>query len=479
MLFKWQAKLRTSGLAILVGVFSTAAAAEGDFVDKLMDDFSAMESAKPAAGSIDDLLQGFDGGDGENWPRNHDLGGPGGWSYDGFVSLASAYNYQRPEPSGSEPDFSGLSRLRIKYFPKISFDSGKGWKGVVSASTYYDAIFSFKDRDKFTDEYISDTESELELREANVGGSIADSIDIKIGRQVLAWGTSDYLRVVDVINPVDVREPGLVDLEDVRLPVFMIRGDYYVRNWALNVAVIPEFMGDKVPVFGSDFYGSQLPPPPQIRPGYSISDWQYALALKGTYSGWGLSFHWADVYEHQPQYVFGPPGLQYEYNRIHLLGWAADVAAGSWLLKGEMAYIDGLEYAASGAARLIRYDALIGVEYSGMTDQTLGFEAVGRYIKDFPAAIGGAPDYKTEVESQLVIRHTANYRHDTLSSIVSGTFFSVDVKAGAIYQASLSFKPIDAWKLTAGIIVYVPGTAEYSKTIEKSDRIFIEIRYDY
>ena len=51
----------------------------------------------------------------------------------------------------------------------------------------------------------------------------------KLGRQIVNWGRSDTVRVLDVINPLDNREPGLVDIEDLRLPVTMARVDYFPK----------------------------------------------------------------------------------------------------------------------------------------------------------------------------------------------------------------------------------------------------------
>lgn len=182
---------------------------------------------------------------------------------------------------------------------------------------------------------------------------------------------------------------------------------------------------------------------------------------------------------HHPHIVVDGLPPPHRFIDIYLLGVTADVVMGSWLLKAELAHIDGLRYASSGDKRLGRYDALVGVEYSGISDQSVALEAVGRYLDTFSASFSGPPDYKTEVESQLVIRHTANFQHETFASVIAGTFFSVDAKAGAIYQASLTYKPMDAWRVTGGIIVYASGHNTYSQTIGKNDRIFLEIRHDF
>ena len=46
----------------------------------------------------------------------------------------------------------------------------------------------------------------------------------------MAWGISESFRVVDVVNPIDTRKPGMTDIEDLRLAVAMTRFDLYTAD---------------------------------------------------------------------------------------------------------------------------------------------------------------------------------------------------------------------------------------------------------
>ena len=70
--------------------------------------------------------------------------------------------------------------------------------------------------------------------------AITNNFDLKAGRQIVVWGRMDNIRVNDVLNPLDLRIPGLTDIEDLRLPVFMTRVDYYLANIALTGYLIHE-----------------------------------------------------------------------------------------------------------------------------------------------------------------------------------------------------------------------------------------------
>lgn len=63
--------------------------------------------------------------------------------------------------------------------------------------TAYDAMPLVKGRSNYSDKY------QLELHEAFALASPTDTLDIKVGRQIVVWGVSESLRITDVLNPMD------------------------------------------------------------------------------------------------------------------------------------------------------------------------------------------------------------------------------------------------------------------------------------
>jgi len=174
------------------------------------------------------------------------------------------------------------------------------------------------------------------------------SLDIKLGRQIVVWGKSDNIRVTDVLNPLDMREPGLTDIEDLRLPVATSRLDYYIGDWNLTGIVIHEIRFNKSPEYGSDFYPSSTPPPYEDKPGSRCKNTEYAAAINGIFSGWDISFYWADFYNDTPHMELvsagPPPQIEWKHARLKMFGAAFNQALGNWLLKTEAAYIDGFKF---------------------------------------------------------------------------------------------------------------------------------------
>lgn len=68
--------------------------------------------------------------------------------------------------------------------------------------------------------------SRLELDESWVRHRLTPALSLTFGRQVIAWGHSDFYygaQLTDRVNPRDFSEPVLIDLDDSRLPVLATR----------------------------------------------------------------------------------------------------------------------------------------------------------------------------------------------------------------------------------------------------------------
>ena len=135
-----------------------------------------------------------------------------------------------PHRTAAAPErksWNGVDRLRAKLDLELDVELPASWQARVSGFGFYDVIYRLRDRDEYTNDALRTYEDDVELLEAWVRGSPHPKVDLKLGRQILNWGRSDTLRVLDVINPLDNRDPGLVDIEDLRRPVGMVRVDTF------------------------------------------------------------------------------------------------------------------------------------------------------------------------------------------------------------------------------------------------------------
>ena len=156
----------------------------------------------------------------------------------GSVSVGASYNVTDhlssigPDtPPGPGTDYSGIQRLRTRLDLQADANLPKDWKGRIQAFVFYDFAYLIHGKDTYTRDVIQDYEFESEILDFWVEGSVTPWLDLKLGRQVVNWGRSDTLRVTDIWNALNNREPGLVDIEDLRLPSTMAKADAYLGKW--------------------------------------------------------------------------------------------------------------------------------------------------------------------------------------------------------------------------------------------------------
>jgi hypothetical protein len=414
----------------------------------------------------------------------------------GDLSLGSSYSYLRHSSATGTP-YGNLNRLRAQLDLQLDVDLPGDWKARIEGYGFYDFSYVAKGRSRYTDHVLEDYEWEIDLREAYVQGSPVSSVDVKLGRQIVNWGRSDTLRVLDVLNPLDNREPGLVDIEDLRLPVTMARVDYFPRwipsgvgDWSLQLLVIPEFRQDRNPSIGNDFNPTPFEVDvPSDKPDRFGSDPEYGGSLTGTFSGWDVSFYAARVYENQPLVVSPLAGLLQRFPLVTMVGAGGNWTTGSWLFKAELGWFDGLEYNLVDLpeARVVdksRLDAMAGVEYYGWNDVQIALEVVNRHIFDFDPAMkttvaGVQVAYAKEDLLETALRVTADFLNQRLRVTGVALLLGTHADVGSVVRAEASYDLMDALVLGGGIVLYQQGTSPFFQEIGRNDRLFLRLEYSF
>ena len=457
-------------------------------LDDVLDGFNDKTGEMPKAKELDDVLRGFEEeeGAGEEPVKREEPQKPPFWDLSGSISLDGSYNFAHNAPKPGKTDYRGLSKLRPELDLDLDLSISKNWKALISGRAYYDFAYAINGRDNYTKEVLEEYEKEAEFREVYLQGPLLDNLDLKVGRQIVVWGKSDNIRVVDVLNPLDNREPGVLDIEYRLLPVTMTKLDYYFGNWHLSGIVVNEIRYNKDPAYGSDFYPLPFPLPAEEEPSEGFGDFQFGLALKGIFSGWDISFFGANFLDHLahleiagPAGPAGPPSLKRVHSRLNMLGASANLPRGNWLFKGEAAYFNGLEFFNLPGKTKSRFDLLLGVEYSGFTETTISLEVANRHLFDFDPIIENDPDNAEENDFQSVLRFTREFRHDTIELTILASVFGYRGENGAFERITLEYDLTDQWSVTGGVIFYQSGDKTMLRKIGENDRFFFEAKYSF
>ncbi len=395
------------------------------------------------------------------------------WRLGGAVTLGAAYNYEHEAPATDQADYRGFSRLRAKLNLEHDADLSASWRSHLSGYGYYDLAYQLNGRDDYSDEVLDEYVSEIELGEAWLQGKINKQTDIKLGRQIVVWGKSDNIRITDLINPMDNREPGMVDIEDLRLPLAMARIDYYVGDWGITALAIPEIRFNKLPPLGSDFYPLPLAMPDEAIPGGA----EYGLAANGIFSGWDLSLYWAQLYDDNAHTVITANGPELQHSRLTMVGSAANVAIDNWLLKGELAHLTGLVYSALPNDEFRRSDTLLGVEYSGFRDTSLSLEIANRHLHDYDAQL--LTSGVIEDEWQTALRYSGDFMHARLHLLAVISAFGEKWDEGGFSRYSAAYDIADGLSITGGVVSYQSGDKFPFGSYGDNDRLFIDLKYSF
>jgi hypothetical protein len=151
----------------------------------------------------------------------------------------------------------------------------------------------------------------LEIREAYVElyGFLSKNLDIKIGRQRIAWGTADMLNPTDNLNPYDLED--ILDFGRHR-GSDAINLNYYLNNeFSLQAVYIPFFQPANMPV---GIFANALNPQMELPPGMVLHEFsdsvlmpRYNLAESSTV---GLKFKgFAAGLDFSISYIWGRDGL--------------------------------------------------------------------------------------------------------------------------------------------------------------------------
>jgi hypothetical protein len=492
------ARLRLT-LPLLAAALLSAAAttATADSTDALLDGFEG--TATPAAAAtLETQLVRLTASENES---RGDLSGS--------TVISSSYNF-RDHESYDNIDWHGLSKLRTRLNLQYDYKWSDDWQSRVSGYGFYDWAYEIQGRSRYNSEVLDEYEHEAEWQEVWLRGKLSDKVDIKAGRQVVNWGRADSLRVLDVLNPLDNREPGIADIEDLRLPTTMIKTDWFLTDqWRASFIAIPEVRFSKNPPRGNDFesavsplFGSSATRIEEHEPD-DISDTRYAASLAGTFSGWDISFHAAQLWRDTPYlHVDGPINplqqgsatkqLDFRHSDITLLGAGANLVLGSWLFKSEIARLGNIDYTTAstknypfigqltlpdGNTEKDRIDVLAGVEYFGISDSSLSLEVVNRHIDDYEESMGVFYEKRDRMET--AVRYTGNFMNDRLELTALAIVFGEKAQEGTMTRFQAAYDIQDALVLTTGVIFYDHGTMPPFNTIEDNDRLFAEIKYSF
>lgn len=466
---KRECKLTAIRLSLFTVLSLLSFSAQANELDDALDGFddAPVSTIEEKVSTDDDaLLDGFDDTPVVNSKAEVETStfAPG---LTGKLTEQVAYSLYNDKPHDN------ISSLKSTLFLDYEYKFENGFKFKANAQAYYDAIYDIKGSEKFSQDELDELRSYVMLFDAYIEGSISDNFDMKLGRQVVVWGRSDTIRVTDILNPLDNRRPGIVDIEDLRLPVTMAKFDYFIGDWRVTPIAILEQRFSKRPPFGSIFY-----PLPVARPDDAdYSDVTYALSVGGEFSGWDVNFYAARIHDDEGYGVLTPkPRIEHE--KVNMFGTALNVLTGSWLFKTEIAYFDGLKYTTTGDKSFTRTDALLGVEYKGIADTLISYDMVRREIGEYDDRLINELNPLNKQSYQHAFRVSSDFMNASLTANYLISLTGEKLDEGGFQRAWIKYELAEGINTNIGIVDYIGGSLGFD-AVKDNDMIFTDISYSF
>ncbi|EAR61986.1 DUF1302 family protein [Neptuniibacter caesariensis] len=335
---------------------------------------------------------------------------------------------------------------------------------------------------------------QMNLREALADFSLTDNLDLRLGHQVLTWGTGDLVFLNDLFAKDWQSFFSGRDDEYLKAPSTSLKLAWYGEQANLDLVWTPVFANDSY-IEGERFSyfspmsGSQVAAPAgKVTPDHpdeTFENGEFALRLHGTAQLFGQSStEWA-VYGYrgfwkQPNAV-SVQGRAY-FSRLNSLGASLRTNIASGIGHSEIAWYNGADDAGSDPLlpnNQLRF--LLGYEQELLPKLTMGLQYYSERTLDYQAlaANDGNSLYRPDENRELwTMRLTYSAMQDNL--ILSWFSFYSPTDQDYYHRPSAKYRFNDELSLTVGGNIFGGEQAHtFFGQFEDASNLYARLRWSY
>ena len=340
------------------------------------------------------------------------------------------------------------------------------------------------------DEYYSG-KTGVELRELNFSFVPFDIMDVKLGRQVLTWGTGDYLFINDMFPKDYISFFIGRDDEYLKKPSDAVKFSFYPQGVNVDLIVIPSFTpnstakGDRLSMF-DPFQGGIAGTASDrdlLEPPWQMSNNEYALRFYRSFGSNEWSLYYSRGFDKNPTGYKDEMARQLFYPRVDVYGWSVRGPFARGIGNVEMGYVNAREDP-DGANRLVEnsfFKALAGYSQDLGNDWKIGVQAYYEQrldYADYQANLLPADYVFDETRYLLTQRVTKLFKNQTVT-VSLFNFFSPSDKDGYA-RPSVAYDMTDQWKLTLGMNLPwgEDDTTEFGQ-MKRNKNLYFRVKYSF
>lgn len=404
--------------------------------------------------------------------------------FGGYVSEEIAYTYKDPRHWSR-----AVTRLQLTAEGKLG-DEVK-WKlgGRVDVDPVYAAS------DFYTDRVKRDQRVSFFWRENYIDFAAGDWA-FRFGAQNIIWGEVAGLFFADVVSARDLREFLLPPFDVIRTPQWALRTEYFAGDSHLELVWIPVPVFDNIGKPGADFYPVPITPQDSvaaanlfrdpIRPDRKLSNGNFGVRLGTLVDGWDVAAFYYRSFATSPTFYavqtgnpLAPIVFEPRYDRIWQLGATVTKDLETFVLRSEVVYADGQNFASlnpaapRGVVARRTLDWIISAEqpftetegrvnlqlfkrhYFGGSDDELAFSS-GNWGASVLVSFKAAPQWEPSLQ--------------WIQTVGGG---------GAMIRPKLTWTPTGSITAAVGLDIFKGSSRGFFGRFDDKDRVYVEARYAF
>lgn len=391
----------------------------------------------------------------------------------GFVQFEAARTTGNPEH---------WSKLRTRAELGSNGKLGEGLKWKLGARFDYDLAYVINDY--YPDDVERNQRYNVELRENYLDYSTGNW-DFRFGKQNVIWGEMVGLFFADVVSARDLREFILPEFDQMRIPQWAARAEYFADDFHAELLWIPVASYDNIGKPGSEFY--PMPSAPNVRylsekrPERDADNMNYGIRLSTLKNGWDISGFYYRSTDISPTFYrqFDGPTAVYQarHDRIHQYGSTLSKDFGDVVLKAEGVYTLGRSFSvldvadSDGVVRQNTLDWAVGLDFTLPADSRFNVQLFQRRYSNYNAT--QIPDKEENGYSLLL---NTKFIHNWEAQAI---FISSLNRTDWLLRPRLAWNFERNWRLLLGADIFKGPATGLFGMYDQKDRIYSEVRYSF
>jgi hypothetical protein len=332
-------------------------------------------------------------------------------------------------------------------------------------------------------------EFDIEIRDLTLAFSPGNNLDVKLGRQVLTWGTGDLLFLNDLFAKDWVSFFSGRDTEYLKAPSNSARFNLYTNLVDIDFAWTPVFEPDNYLTgerfsFFSPLAGGKVAPDPPLsadKPSQNFSNGEFALRLFKTFNGTEYALYGYRGFFKQP---LGLNDQQIpEFPPMTSIGASLRRSQWSGLFNTEVSYYFSRDDR-SGTDPLVPNDQfrlLLGFEREAVANFNIGVQYFLEWTQDHDELIENSPTPQFEPDEYRHLFTTRLTYRALMDKLVWSLFAFYSPSDKDYYlRPKLTWRYSDQWMFEGGLSLF-GGADEHTffGQLEDNSNAYLRIRFNY